>query len=195
LMPEQDGWAVLSELKAHPATRDIPVVMLSIAPDRDRGYMLGAVESLTKPVDRRLLHDVVGRYISVGGVQVLIVDDDDGSRSLMARYAEAEGWSFSEAENGAVALELLESMQRLPDLILLDLMMPVMDGFEFIELVQSRDEYRHIQIVVVSAKTLTAEDQLRLRGTVERVIEKGQSTADEVLDYIRELRPPAVEDV
>jgi PAS domain S-box-containing protein len=194
LMPERDGWAVLSELKAHSATKDIPVVMLSIAPDRDRGYIMGAVESLTKPVDRRLLHDVVSRYISVGGVQVLIVDDDEGSRSLMARYAEAEGWSFSEAENGAVALELLESMQRLPDLILLDLMMPVMDGFEFIELVRSRDEYRHIQIVVVSAKTLTAEDQLRLRGTVERVIEKGQSTADEVLDYIRELRPPTAED-
>ena len=81
-------------------------------------------------------------------------------------------------------------MQPLPDLILLDLMMPVMDGFEFIEQVQSRDEYRHILIVVVSAKTLTDEDQHRLRGTVERVIEKGQSTADEVLDYIRELKPP-----
>ena len=193
LMPEQDGWTVLSELKAHPVTRDIPVVMLSIAPDRDRGYMMGAVESLTKPVDRRLLHDVVSRYISAGRAQVLIVDDDEGSRSLMARYAEAEGWSFSEAENGAVALELLESMQPAPDLILLDLMMPVMDGFEFIERVQSRDEYRHILIVVVSAKTLTAEDQHRLRGTVERVIEKGQSTADEVLDYIRDLRPPEPE--
>ena len=193
LMPEQDGWSVLSELKSHPETRDIPVVMLSISPDRDRGYMMGAVESLTKPVDRGLLHDVVSRYISTGKAQVLIVDDDDGSRSLMARFADAEGWSFSEAENGKVALELLETMQPLPDLILLDLMMPVMDGFEFIEHVQSRDEYRHILIVVVSAKTLTAEDQRRLQGTVERVIEKGQSTSDEVLDYIRELRPPEPE--
>ncbi len=156
--------------------------------------MMGAVESLTKPVDRGLLHEVVSRHISAGSAKVLIVDDDPDSRSLMARYAEAEGWSFSEAENGAVALTVLEEMQPLPDLILLDLMMPVMDGFEFIERVRSRDEYRNIQIVVVSAKTLTPEDQLRLRGTVERVIEKGQSTADEVLNYVRKLRPPQAED-
>ena len=194
LMPERDGWMVLSELKARPETRNIPVVMLSIDPNLERGYMMGAVESLTKPVDRGLLHEVVSRHISAGSAKVLIVDDDPGSRSLMARYAEAEGWSFSEAENGAVALTVLEEMQPLPDLILLDLMMPVMDGFEFIERVRSRDEYRNIQIVVVSAKTLTPEDQLRLRGTVERVIEKGQSTADEVLNYVRKLRPPQAED-
>lgn len=190
LMPHHDGWTILSELKAHPETKDIPVVMVSIAPDKDRGYTMGAVESLTKPVDRLLLHDVVSRYTSSGQAQVLIVDDDDGSRALMARYAKEEGWAFSEADNGASALQVLDNMQGTPDLILLDLMMPVMDGFEFVQKAQSHDKYRHIPIVVVTSMTLTAEDQQRLRGSVERVIEKGQSTVDEVLAYVRELRPP-----
>ncbi len=185
LMPEVDGWTVLSELKAQDETRDIPVVMLSISPDEDKGYMLGAVESLTKPVDRELLKQVVHRYIEGGGGHVLIVDDDAGARSLLTRYAEAEGWEHSEADTGASALERLQ--EKTPDLILLDLMMPVMDGFEFVEQIQAREQYRHIPIVVVTSRSLTAEDQARLKGNVERVIEKGQNTADELLQYVRAL--------
>lgn len=187
-MPEMDGWTVLSELKAHPETREIPVVMLSIAPDRDKGYVLGAVECLTKPVERELLHQVVNRYLPAGQGRVLIVDDDETSRSLLARYAEAEGWEYSSADTGASALERLA--ENTPDLILLDLMMPVMDGFEFIEQVQTRERDRHIPIVVITAKSLTADDHARLRGNVERVIEKGHTTAEELLEYVRELRPP-----
>ena len=186
LMPEIDGWTTLSELKADPDTRDIPVVMLSIAPDEDRGYMLGAVESLTKPVERKLLHEVVNRYIERGrAAHVLIVDDDEGSRNLLARYAAAEGWKYSTADTGLAALASIE--EEAPDLVLLDLMMPVMDGFEFVEQIQAREQYRHIPIVVVTAMNLTAEDQARLRGSVERVIEKGHSTAEELLRYVREL--------
>ena len=108
LMPDMDGWAVLAQLKSDPETANIPVVMLSIVPDNDRGYVMGAVESLTKPVDRQLLHNVVGRYMSPGHTRVLIVDDDEDSRSLLCRYAEAEGWSSAEASDGAEALRHLE---------------------------------------------------------------------------------------
>jgi PAS domain S-box-containing protein len=194
LLPDKDGWTVLSELKADPDTMNVPVVMLSIAPNKDRGYMMGAVESLTKPVDRKLLHDVVSRYLSAGQTRVLIVDDDLDSRSLLARYVEAEGWSFTEAVNGKEALQLLDDTENVPDLILLDLMMPVMDGFQFVEQVQSRAKFRHVPIVVVTSKTVTAEDHDRLRGSVERVIEKGQSTTEELLQYIREMRPSTAGD-
>jgi PAS domain S-box-containing protein len=185
VMPGMDGWAVLTDLKVHPETRDIPVVMLSIAPDRDMGYMLGAVESLTKPVDRSLLRKVVQKYMTADDFSVLIVDDDDSSRALLRRYAEAEGWGLAEADTGATALERIE--ETIPDLVLLDLMMPIMDGFEFIEEIQAREHLRHIPIVVVTAKTLNDDDRSRLRGNVERVIEKGQSTVDELLQYVAEL--------
>ena len=114
---------------------------------------------------------------------------------MLRRHAEAEGWEFSEADTGASALERLEEKQ--PDLILLDLMMPVMDGFEFVEEMQSDERFRHIPIVVITAMSLTDVDRSRLRGNVERVIEKGQHTADELLGYVREFtgespdRPPA----
>ena len=185
LMPGKDGWAVLAELKSHPATTDIPVVMLSIATDRDMGYMLGAVESLTKPVDRAVLHEVVRKYVTADRHHVLVVDDDEASRSMLVRFGEAEGWELSEADNGATALERVR--EKRPDLILLDLMMPVMDGFEFVEQIQAREEYRGIPIVVVTAKTLTAEDHARLRGSVERVMDKAQMSASDVLSLVRDL--------
>jgi PAS domain S-box-containing protein len=185
LMPVMDGWAVLNELKSHPETKDVPVVMLSIAPDGDLAYVMGAVESLTKPVDRDLLHEIVDKYMTPERSHVLIVDDDEGSRTLLARYAEAAGWELAEADNGATALERVR--ERRPDLILLDLMMPVMDGFEFVEEMNADDELRGVPVVVVTAKTLTAEDRARLQGSVERVIEKGQNSADEILRYVKEL--------
>jgi signal transduction histidine kinase/DNA-binding response OmpR family regulator len=185
LMPGMDGWAVLSELKSDPVTSEIPVVMLSIAPDRDLAYVMGAVESLPKPIDRRVLRDVLRRYITDGRNRVLVVDDDENSRRLLVRHVESEGWEAVEAQNGAVALDRVR--ESTPDLVLLDLMMPVMDGFEFVEQLRAVDDHRELPIVVVTAKTLTADDQARLRGSVERVIDKGQGTSEEVLRSIREL--------
>jgi PAS domain S-box-containing protein len=185
IMPGMDGWAVLSALKADPETSDIPVTMLSIAPDHERGLLLGAVESLTKPIDRDVLYGIVKKHVVQGDFRVLIVDDEEASRSLIRRYGEAAGWLCEEAENGQVALEAID--RRPPDLVLLDLMMPVMDGFTLLDELRADPEKSGIPIVVLTAKTLTADDRARLQGNVERVIEKGGRTADEVIDHLRDV--------
>ena len=185
IMPTMDGWAVLSALKADPETADIPVAMLSIAPDNELGLLLGAVESMTKPIDRDALFELVKKYAVPGTFHVLIVDDDETSRSLVRRYGESAGWDCEEAENGAVALERIAA--RRPDLVLLDLMMPVMDGFSALEEMRANPDYRDIPVVVLTAKILTVEDRSRLHGNVERVIEKGQHSSDQVLEYLHDV--------
>jgi PAS domain S-box-containing protein len=188
IMPSMDGWSTLAALKADARTADIPVALVSIAPDHELAITMGAVESLTKPFDREALYRIALRYVVGDGFHVLVVDDDESSRKLLRRYVEAAGWSCDEADTGLSALERVHS--RVPDLILLDLMMPVMDGFEFVDELRSTEEYRAVPIVVVSAKTLTDHDRARLNGNVEQVIDKSRRSASEVLDYIRGLLTP-----
>ena len=188
MMPGTDGWSVLGSLKADPQTSSIPVVMLSIAADREMGYVLGAVESLTKPIDRAELREVVERYVTQPGARVLVVEDDPDSRALLVRHLEDAEMIAVEAENGVAALDRVA--EHAPDLVLLDLMMPEMDGFEFLEELRRNPEYRSIPVVVVTAKNLTAEDRARLNGEVERVIEKSSSTSSEVLQHLRDLHLP-----
>ncbi len=129
MMPGMDGWTVLSRLMADPELGDIPVIMLTIVDDKRRGYTLGALDYLTKPIDRARLVAVLTKYRR--DLPVLVVDDDAGIRQLLRRILEEEGYMVVEAENGRVALERLG--ERVPGAILLDLMMPEMDGFEFLE--------------------------------------------------------------
>ncbi len=186
MMPDLDGWTVLQRLKADPELVQIPVIMVSIASDKDMGYTLGAVESLTKPVDRTMLLKLVNQHAGeMDGDQVLVVEDDESVRSLLRRVMEEAGFQVAEAENGAVALERVA--ERRPDLILLDLMMPVMDGFDFVFELRQGTENRAIPIIVVTAKDLTDEDRNRLVGGVEHIIDKGAFTQDELLQQIREL--------
>jgi CheY-like chemotaxis protein len=127
LMPSMDGWSVLAALKADPVLHKIPVIMLTMIDDRTRGYSLGAVDYLTKPVDRKLLHKTLSRYYSADSASsVLLVEDDIVTREMMARTLEQANWAVSEAGNGQEALDIMADLQ--PRLILLDLMMPVMDG-------------------------------------------------------------------
>jgi signal transduction histidine kinase/DNA-binding response OmpR family regulator len=142
MMPEMDGWSVLRALKADPGLRKIPVIMLTMVDDRTRGYSLGAVDYLTKPVDREQLHKVLSRYYCDEDVcPVLLVEDDAETREIMARTLEKAGWAVSGAGNGQEALDVMETMQ--PRLILLDLMMPVMDGFGFLAALRARPEWQH----------------------------------------------------
>jgi len=185
MMPDMDGWSVLRALKADPVLRKIPVIMLTMLDDRTRGYSLGAVDYLTKPVDRDLLHKALSRYYCAENIcPVLLVEDDAETRQMMARTLEKAGWSVSQAGNGQEALDIMDTMQ--PRLILLDLMMPVMDGFNFLAAMREKPEWRHIPVIVVTAKDLTEDDRDRLAGMVEEVVEKNACTREQLLERVRE---------
>ena len=186
MMPGLDGWSVLTALKADPALAGIPVVMLTILDDRSVGFALGASEYLTKPIDRSLLVSVLRRYRrGVGERPVLVVEDDPAARAILRRTLEQEGWRVSEAANGRLALEQLE--HSVPDLVLLDLMMPEMDGFEFLDAMRQVEPWQGVPVVVVTAKELTDADRERLNGGVARVVQKGAQDREEMLRDLREL--------
>jgi len=185
MMPEMDGWSVLRALKADPQLNKIPVIMLSMIDDRTRGYSLGAVDYLTKPVDRELLRKTLSRYYSADGASsVLLVEDDIETREMMARTLEKAGWAVSEAGNGQEALDIMSDLQ--PGLVLLDLMMPVMDGFDFLTAMRAQPEWRHIPVIVITAKDLTGDDRDRLAGKVDEVLEKNAYTREQLLEHVSE---------
>ena len=185
MMPDMDGWSVLRRLKADPELRTIPVIMLTMIDERTRGYSLGAVDYLTKPVDRELLHKTLSHYYSADSVStVLLVEDDIDAREIMARTLEQGGWTVSVAGNGQEALGIMSGLQ--PRLILLDLMMPVMDGFGFLAELRARPEWQQIPVIVITAKDLTADDRDRLAGKVEEVLEKNAYTREELLERVSE---------
>jgi CheY-like chemotaxis protein len=182
MMPEIDGWATLNQLKADDALRDIPVIMLSIVDDKSLGYALGATAFLTKPVDPAELLRVLNRYRNSHPKSVLIVEDDTPSADVVSRALADDDWEVRVAPNGRVGLELLE--ERAPSLILLDLMMPLMDGFEFATEVRKRQRWREIPIIVLTAKELTDDDRRRLNGDVQRIVHKSTMSRDQILKEI-----------
>jgi signal transduction histidine kinase/DNA-binding response OmpR family regulator len=185
LMPGMDGWSVLEALKGDPLTRDIPVIMVTMTDERDLGLSLGATEFLTKPIDRGRLVDLLARYgPSLEERDVLIVDDSPGARDMVRRAMENEGWSAREATNGQEALAELEA--KVPSLVLLDLMMPVMDGFEFVARVRDDVDLEGLPIIVVTAKDLSEEERSRLNGDVAGLVEKRGISQDALLARIRD---------
>ena len=176
MMPDMDGWSVLSALKADADLRDIPVIMLTMVDDPERGFTLGAADYATKPVDRARLSQILKKYTCPHPpCPVLLVEDDPATREVTRAILEKEGWKVSEAENGRVALECME--RERPSLILLDLMMPEMDGFEFAARVRRHPEWRSIPIVVVTAHDLSGEERRRLNGYVETILQKDRRLA------------------
>jgi signal transduction histidine kinase/DNA-binding response OmpR family regulator len=186
LMPGMDGWAVLKALKSDPSTASIPVVMVSMVDDKEIGYALGASDYLLKPFDRDRLATTLRRYkCEQPPCPVLVVEDDAATRDVIRRTLEGDGWQVTEAANGRVALEAVAS--HVPDLILLDLMMPEMDGFEFVAELRRNERWRGVPVVVVTAKDLTREDRDRLNGYVRRIFQKGALSRDELIREIRQL--------
>ena len=160
LMPGLDGWSLLAALKAEPALADIPVIMLTIADDRNKGFALGASEYLTKPLDRGRLAAILQKYRGRGlCCSALVVEDDEVTRRVLRETLEREGWDVAEAADGRAALAAVAG--RRPDLILLDLLMPEMDGFEFLEELRKEEANRSIPIVVITCKTIAVEDRMR----------------------------------
>jgi signal transduction histidine kinase/CheY-like chemotaxis protein len=191
LMPDLDGWTVLAALKGDPELADIPVVFATILDEKTKGYSLGATDYLVKPVDRERLAQVLARICGDRpSRRILLVEDDETTRLATQRALERDGWSVTPAENGRVALARLA--EQSPDAVLLDLMMPEMDGFEFLAELRRQAAWRDIPVVVLTAKDLTEEDRRRLNGEVERIIEKGAYGRDELLDEVGRLLAAAI---
>jgi len=183
MMPGMDGWAVLAALKSDRELRDIPVIMLTMVDDPDRGFALGAAEFATKPVDRTRLSEILKKYTCPHPpCPVLLVEDDSATRELTRAILRKEGWKVIEADNGRLGME-----QVRPRLILLDLMMPEMDGFEFVNRVREKPEWRSIPIVVLTAYDLNTEDRRRLNGYVEMIIKKSGDRREALLRQFREF--------
>jgi signal transduction histidine kinase/CheY-like chemotaxis protein len=186
VMPGMDGLEVLQALEADPATSAIPVILITMTDDRERGFSLGASEFMTKPFDRDRLVAVLERMGVVPSKQpILIVEDDPANRDLIRRTLEKAGWVVEEAENGEIALARIETNR--PSLVLLDLMMPHVDGFDLLARLREREDLRKIPVVVITAKDLTEDERERVTENVRQVLQKGKYSRDELLTYVRDL--------
>ena len=182
MMPQMDGWTVLTQLKADPELAMIPVVLVTFVNDPALGETLGAAELIPKPVDWNRLGQVMERFRGEG--DVLVVDDDADTRKRLRTVLERNGWSVVEAENGRDALALVQASP--PQIIVLDLTMPIMDGFTFLHELRRDEKHRDIPVVVLSARDLTASEREQLEGA-DRVLTKGQQSLREVAGEVLAL--------
>ena len=188
MMPGMDGWTVLTRIKGDPDLYSIPVVMLSMLKNKSLGMSLGASDYLTKPVERNVLVSVLKRFLPADKRQnghVLILEDDPATQELFQRTAERTGWRTAVADNGRIGLERLE--EQVPDIILLDLMMPEMDGLEFLAEMRRNPEWKQIPVIAVTAKTLTESDKKQLSEQAQSVLRKGDYAQEDLMNHIRSI--------
>ena len=192
MMPSMDGWTVLSALKADPELADIPVIVLSFVSNKTRGFALGASDYLIKPVDGKRLGNLVRKYQhqhhdddSNPINHILIVEDDVTARQMLRELLERDGWRVWEAEDGSTALKQLT--QHTPSLILLDLVLPQISGFELIDLLRNTPDWARIPIIVTTAMDLTSRESSQLQGCVEQILQKGSYNCEDLLRDIRGL--------
>ncbi|GBD08293.1 Autoinducer 2 sensor kinase/phosphatase LuxQ [Candidatus Thermoflexus japonica] len=194
MMPQKDGWAVLQELKTDPETRRIPVIICSIVDERGRGFSLGAAEYLVKPFTEEELLEAIQRVDGrPGPLRVLVIDDSEADRQLIRRVLERMGgYQVLEASGGQEGTAL--ARRERPDLVILDLMMPEMDGFMVVEALKEDPATRLIPIIVLTAKSLTDEDRQRLNGRIEALLQKvgvdPEALLAEIVEVLRRSRSP-----
>ncbi|WP_052128267.1 response regulator [Neosynechococcus sphagnicola] len=192
MMPHMDGWTVLTALKADPELAAIPVVMLTMVDERNLGYALGTSDYLTKPIERDLLVRVLTKYQPhLVSNRVLVITADSSDRIELRQLLEREGWTVVETEQGAGALEQIAIAQ--PDVLLLDLMLPDLDGFEVIAQIRSHPTWKSLPIVVLTAQELTATERLKLSGSVEQIIQKHSQNLEQTLKELQQLVATAVD--
>ena len=178
-------WQTIAMLKADPQTRDIPIIVLSASDNRELGFQMGVMDYLVKPIDRNALLTALSKVSEPRIEDVLVVDDDPMAVDLLSEMLEMSGVHARRATNGAEALAEIEKAP--PDAILLDLMMPVMDGFEVIDRLQNNPGWCDIPVVVITAKELTAEERVFLNDRVSQVVEKGRLDPDRLGQAFKEM--------
>jgi CheY-like chemotaxis protein len=185
MMPGMDGWAVLQAIRADPDLKGTAVVVVSMLDEKPLGLALGADDYLTKPLRREQLVACIQRLVPVRDGYILVVEDDEGLRELLQRTLLEEGWSVRVASTGPQALDLIEKSR--PGLILLDLKIPELDGYEVLQRIRSRPEFVRVPVAVMTAFELARDDWERLGGRVEQVIQKGMYSRNRLMREIRRL--------
>jgi CheY-like chemotaxis protein len=170
LMPEMDGAAVICAIKADPQLRRIPLVVVSLVADEHRGSILGAVDILEKPISREELLAALERYRLPAGARVLVVDDQSDAREIIRAHLSEKGFQIQTAENGRAALASLEAFPA--DLVLLDLMMPEMDGMAFLETIRCDPRHQKLPVLIITAKCLSLVEKGRLRKQAIEFVKK-----------------------
>jgi CheY-like chemotaxis protein len=188
MLPGKDGWEILQEIKSDPAIQDIPVFIVSVMEDKERAYGLHADDYFVKPVNRvqmlsRIRHLTDGRKDRKAVQKILLVDDDATALFLAASFLEREGFFVKKGRNGTEALDLLRSQKF--DLVILDLLMPNLSGFDVMEAMRSDPQLREIPIIVITAKDLTSEDRTLLSGQVRRLMQKSSYSIHDLLYEIK----------
>jgi DNA-binding response OmpR family regulator len=185
VMPGKDGWDILHELKKDPKTKSIPVICISILDNREMGISLGAIEYMVKPINKDQLMEELQRLEEQFRIyDILIVDDEPQAIELLAQYLTAEKrYIVRKAYGGKDGLSRVKEGR--PDLIILDLMMPEVDGFEVIRNLKKSEETKDIPIIIVSAKKLTQEEIEYLNNNIEKIIRKGDFSKEELLEDIK----------
>jgi DNA-binding response OmpR family regulator len=191
MMPGMNGWSVLTALKANPQTADIPVVMMTMVDDQNLGYALGAAEYLLKPVQAKQLGTVLDKYKpDITSNSILVVEDDSDLREMLCRQLKKQNWEVIEAENGSQAL--IKLADHTPGMIISDLMMPEMDGFELVHQLRQHEQWRAIPIVILTAKEITPDDQQKLNGGVIKIFAKGSCHCSDLLEEVNNLLYKAI---
>jgi CheY-like chemotaxis protein len=181
MLPGMDGWEALGRLKGDPATRDIPLIVVSIIDNKELGFRLGADDYLVKPIAKEALLRALRRF---EGQRVLVADDDPAVVEMVRQLLGEEGWQVGAAADGRQALDQI-ARQR-PDLLLLDLIMPGVDGFEVLRRLREQPETAGLPVVVITAKDLSAQEREELRRCTARVIEKEGMDRERLLKELRE---------
>ena len=191
MMPGMDGWSVLTSLKANPQTADIPVIMMTMVDDQNLGYALGATEYLLKPIDSKKLEIILEKFKpDSDSDSIMVVEDDPGIREMLCRQLQAESWKVIEAQNGKEALLKLKT--ETPGLILSDLMMPEMDGFELVRRLKQDAQLKSIPVIVLTAKSITNQDRQKLNGGVSKIFEKGSYQRSVLFKEVNDLLDTAI---
>ncbi len=191
LMPEMDGWSVLRTLKADPEVSNIPVIMASILDEKNKGFSLGASDFVSKPIEKESLLNSIENLIGKSeNLKICLIEDDENLRFTIKELLQKQGNKVVEAKNGKVGIEVLKKDETLPDLILLDLMMPEMNGFEFLNEIKGT-KFKSIPVLVLTGADLQDEDIKFLKGETEKIIQKTDDTVLSIAEEINKVMQTA----